>query len=465
MDIRCPSCRDQVTVSFETSSTGIACSCGTSFSLVVDETLDHSVAVTGNAKTNARTIGGFELLEQIGQGGFGTVFKAYQKSLDRTVAIKIPRHGMLTDKDADRFNKEARAVAQLNHPLIVQVFEVGKENGTNFIASEFVEGMALNEWMLTHLLTSKEAAALVSKLCDALHHAHENGIVHRDLKPGNVMMDSADGPHVLDFGLARREVGEVTVTLEGQIFGTPAYMAPEQASGDGFKADRRADVYALGVILFELLTNEKPFRGSVTMVMNQVINDQPPSPRKLNATVPKDLETICLLCMEKSPEKRFSTAKILGDELNRFIRGKPIKSRPIGRAQQSWRWCKRNPKVSGLLAVVSMLLVSACFLGIYAEQKRQASEFNIKESSRKYRRNIGKAATVKAEGDIQLGDLYFEYGDTENALKWYEAAVRIAPPENRDRFKEILEEKASKLKTRFAFQTPSMTLGAIGRPE
>ena len=349
---------------------------------------------------------------------------------------------MLSGSDAERFFKEARAVAQLAHPSIVPVFEIGKENGVNFIASEFVSGMPLDEWMKVNPLSAKEIATLVSKLCDALHHAHENGIVHRDLKPGNIIMDESDEPHVLDFGLARREVGEVTMTLEGQIFGTPAYMAPEQAKGDGYRADRRADVYALGVILFELLTNEKPFRGKMpTAVLKQVIEDEPPSTRKLNSSVPVDLDTICLKCLEKDASRRFSTAKELAEELDRFAEGHPIKSRPVGRLEKSWRWTKRNPKVAGLLLVVFALLASGWFLVAYAAKERRTKNFVRTESANSFRRTLGKTATAMADGHVEAGDVYLEFRDFENALKKYEAAVQISPPENRDKFKEILDDR------------------------
>lgn len=297
LEVRCPNCRSPLEVAVDTLLTDLTCqSCGSHFSLV-----DSSP--TPKAGTLSR-IGRFELIARVGVGSFGSVWKAHDSELDRDVAIKIPRHGAMTADEQEKFFREARAAAQLRHPNIVTVYEVGRDGEHVYIVSDFVQGITLSDWLVDQRLTGREAAQLCSKIAEALEHAHAQGVVHRDLKPANILIDSEGEPHLTDFGLARREIGEVTMTLEGQVLGTPAYMSPEQAQGDAHTADRRSDVYSLGVILFQVLTGELPFRGNARMIMHQVIHDEPPSPRHLNSNLTKDLETITLKCMEKSPSRR-----------------------------------------------------------------------------------------------------------------------------------------------------------------
>ena len=257
----------------------------------------------------------FELLEELGSGASGTVWKASDTRLKRIVALKVPRQHDLTQSERERFLREGQAAAQLRHPNIVAVFEVGEDRRHVFIVAEYVDGVDLRKWLNHYRPTYREAAEHTAQLAEALHHAHEQGVIHRDLKPANVLLDSQGRPHITDFGLAKWAESSKGMTVEGNILGTPAYMSPEQARGDAGRVDRRTDVYGLGALLYEVLVGKPAFEGDVASIVHQVIHCEPQPPGKVANKVPRDLETICLKAMEKVPARRYPSAQEMAVDL------------------------------------------------------------------------------------------------------------------------------------------------------
>ncbi len=327
-------------------------------------------------------IGDYELLEEIARGGMGVVFKARQASLNRIVAVKMILSGQFAGpEDVKRFYVEAEAAAQLDHPGIVPVYEVGEHEGQHFFSMGFLDGGSLAKRVVAGPLPPREAAELVRDVAEAVQYAHDRGVIHRDLKPGNILLDKTGKPRVTDFGLAKITDGGSDLTGTGQILGTPAYMPPEQAAGRVNLVGKLSDVYSLGAILYCLLTGRPPFLAATPLeTLLQVQRQEPISLRKLNPSIPRDIDTIVLKCLDKIPSRRYESAQAIADELQRCLEGRPIYARPVGRIERSWRWCRRNPAIAGLTAAVAVCLVLGTGVALWIRasmQQQRQREFAV----------------------------------------------------------------------------------------
>jgi WD40 repeat protein len=360
----------------------------------------------------------YEVLEELGRGGMGVVYKARQLSLSRVVALKMILSGShASPAELQRFRNEAQAAARVQHPNLVQIYEISTHEGRPYFALEFVDGPSLAQVIGARPQSPRFAAETVATLARAVHACHQAGIVHRDLKPANVLITSRGVPKITDFGLAKRLDG-VGKTATGDVLGTPIYMAPEQASGRVKDVGPQTDVYALGVILYEMLTGRPPFLSANSIdIVRQVISDEPVSPSRLQHKVPRDLVTVCLKCLEKDPQKRYPSAAALADDLQHFIDGEPITARPVTRVQRAVKWARRRPALAGLVAV-SALAVLTLLVGGWAYNVRlQAAlhEADVKaEESRRLlvRLNVADGARLLDEGN------WF------GALVWFTDALR-----------------------------------------
>src|SRR5881409_2893841 len=297
------------------------------------------VKIAAHAGELLGELGDYELLEVVGRGGQGVVFRARQKSLNRIVALKVIRLGQWASKvHLKRFRLEAEAAARLEHPGIVPIHEVGERDGSCYFSMKFVEGGQLDEVARREPMPIRRAVELIANVARTVHYTHEHGILHRDIKPGNILLDAKGEPHLTDFGLARLIESESTVTGTLEVLGTPSYMAPEQAAGNNAAVSSATDVYGLGAVLYQLLTAHPPFAGGTTYeTVRMVLETQPRQPRLSNPKVDRDLETICLKCLEKEPAKRYASAQLLAEDIERFLRNEPIQSRRSSRLEHAWR--------------------------------------------------------------------------------------------------------------------------------
>jgi tetratricopeptide (TPR) repeat protein len=323
-----------------------------------------------DTKPGLPTVPGYEVVSVLGQGGMGTVYKARHLRLNRLVALKMIASEHASCKQLERFQTEGQALAKLDHPHIVQIYEVGESNGVPYFSLELLEGGGLDRKLAGMPQPPNEAARLMETLARAMHWAHQQGIIHRDLKPANILLSRDGQPKISDFGLAKRLEDDSSQTRTGDLLGTPAYMAPEQAIGDLKAIGPAADVYALGVILYEMLTGRPPFRGVNTLETLQLIRfSEPVPPSRLQPGVPRDLETICLKCMEKAPAKRYGSAAELGEDLLRFQTHQPVRARRAGLVERVGKWGRRHPALAALIGVIVLAVIALGALGAWSNTR------------------------------------------------------------------------------------------------
>ncbi|MCH7987880.1 MAG: serine/threonine protein kinase, partial [Planctomycetes bacterium] len=395
---------------------------------------------------------GYEILEELGRGGMGVVYRARQAALKRIVALKMILSGdHSSSEELLRFRDEAEAVAHLQHPNIVQIYDIGEMSGIPYFSLEYIDGITLQQKAGGEPLPVEEAAQMVETLARAMHYAHQMNVVHRDLKPGNVLLTKDGTPKIADFGLAKRLDSDSSRTRTGTIVGTPKYMAPEQARGSK-NIGPLTDVYSLGAILYELLTGRAPFLAATPMeTVMLVLETEPVPPARLRPNLSRDIETVCLKCLQKDPGKRYADAEALAEDLRRFQAGEPIMARPVSDAERFWRWCKRKPVIASLSAV-SILLLLTVTIGSFAATVRISEERNkaviarddADENARKEKaqRKIAEDAKKDAEKSAQLNSKLFN--DSLETLKTlvYEVQAQLSNRPSMQNLKTALLETA-----------------------
>ncbi|MCZ6690412.1 MAG: protein kinase [Planctomycetota bacterium] len=373
-----------------------------------DDTSRPSYSRSGEIE--GERFGRYRILRKIAQGGMGIVYQALQLDLDRVVALKVLSAGDGASKDQiRRFHREASSAAGLNHPYIVPIHDVGVVDGQHYFTMDYIKGRDLARIIRKGGLPIRDALIITMKVADGLHYAHSQGIVHRDIKPANIILDQLENPRITDFGLVKDLLSDSKVTKTGQVMGTPAYIAPEQVSGEK-KIDGRVDVYSLGTVLYELLTSKPPFEAEnqVDLVM-QVVHDEPPSPRSLNPSIHKDVETICLKCLEKSPLKRYATAGDLQEDIQRYLNGEAIYARPIGWLERFWRKVLRNKAISATVSAAILAVLTISSFAVTAKARAEAGR----------RENVSQ--------HLRKGRTLFDSSDYTAAILEFEKAMAIDP--------------------------------------
>lgn len=366
-----------------------------------------AVALTLSDLKTIRYFGDYELLDEIAHGGMGTVFKARQVSLNRVVALKLITAGVLASQSiVKRFKAEAQAAAGLNHPNIVPIHEIGEHSGQHFFSMTLINGPTLGQALGRKPMPVRRAAELLITVARAVHFAHQRGVLHRDIKPGNILLDSEGEPHLTDFGLAKFIQRDSTLTQTNAVLGTPAYMSPEQARGDAKAVTTAADVYGLGAVLYETLTGTPPFAGGTSLeTIRQVLDQEPRRPSMFNPAVDRDLETICLKCLEKEPGRRYTSADALADDLDRWLRREPILARAVSRTERTWRWCQRKPALAALSAATLLLALAVLIGSPVAIVRIDSERLRAEAEARQNRQSLYAADMLDAQRAIEDGDL------------------------------------------------------------
>lgn len=416
------------------------------------------------APDRPREFGDYEILGEIARGGMGVVYRARQKGLNRTVALKMILAGQLaSESNIRRFYAEAEAAAGLDHSGIVPIYEVGQRGSQHFFSMAYVDGQSLHDRLKKGPLPPREAAALLSHVADAVQFAHARGIVHRDLKPQNILLDASGHPKVTDFGLAKRMEGGEGLTQSGDILGTPSYMAPEQAEGKIQEQGPLVDVYALGAVLYAALTGRPPFQApSLMEILRLVVHQEPVAPRLLNAAIPQDLDTICLKSLHKDPRRRYGSAGELREDLVRFLEGRPISARPVGGLERLARWCRRNPVVASLVGLLATVLTAAAVISStvavqmknLAESEKDANQqaqrnsirerdarLEAQEAEKQATAAKGEAVAARLVAERRLAESYLDtgrelcdQGQIPAGLLWMTRGLKLLPADS-----EVLE--------------------------
>lgn len=404
--VRCPQCKSP----FDVKTAELAVSHSLADSQIASETIASEPADTRPQEEASRSavqplgrLGRFHLREVLGQGASGRVYRAFDPQLDREVALKVPLFGPSDTKRVRRFLAEAKSAARLRHPNIVPVYESGDAGGQFFIAAQFVAGQTLAQRIESGPIGVREAAEWVRALADALNYAHGEGIIHRDIKPENILLDGKNQPQIMDFGLAKRTSDDSSLTVDGSILGTPAYMSPEQARGNQAQIGPASDQYSLGAVLYELLTGNRPFDGPAHSVLACVLKEEPAPPCSIRPDTPRDLQAICQKAMCKEASGRYASAAELGEDLSRWLTDQPIAARPAGPIERLRRWAGREPRVAGLaLAVAVILLIGAGVSAGFAllassSARRLAAALKVAETEKTRATAESTRATVEAE--------------------------------------------------------------------